>query len=426
MVNDENIYIIPNFDPNEIISYFNSKDVHISLEEIQKPTSKSVLRVFSTLVAFLGGLEEYWEDDGKYLFVVFKRTDELLRSLGITFFELKDLQFPSYNRNLNFLSTIYNFCIYKDSKEDVIKTIENENEEQKNALEELKGEIEMKKLKIRDLKTAEKKQNDEKVFLEKNIEDLEHEVKGIFKIQRDKVNQIEVLKKEKDAKKQELNDRKEAVLGLEKEIEDLKAQIVEDPNALTHLLKDMEQLVAQGRKELDNLNNKIQFKTEKKTECGAEIENLNNKISNAVIINEKMENIRQLKGFLKTLKEKNMKLNSDIIFEKKRASSLGKQISHIEMKIEAIKQKENENVTDLSAKLNNLRVQYDDVIKEKKIQTERLENNQRGIKNTEFESAQMQNKHQKQTHTLLCALSELKNQIKSKISTFQDFLDDNP
>lgn len=422
---DENIYIIPNFDPSELVSYFSARGIHISLGELEKPTNKSVLRVFSSLLQYIKGMEENWEDDGKYLFVVFKRMDELLRSLGITFFELRDLQFPSYNRNLNFLSTVYNFCIYKDSKDDLIQEIENEKVGQKKALLELKEEIEMKNEKIRQLKSEERKRAEEKRLLEKNINELENEVKGIFKIQREKVNQVEALKKEKEQKKNELNNKKLEILNIEQEIHEMRSEIVDDPNAMISLIDEMETLVVQGKRELDDLQIKLSEKRRKKMELDEQITDLQSKIKNAVSAQEKMNFIQSLKAELKKIEEKNLNFNSEILFEQKRANSLAKQISHIEIKIENIKQKEQESSNELSGKLSELKFQYEDVKKERRIQFERIENNQKEIKDFEFETAQMSNKHQKQVHNLLCALGELKNAIKNVLGPYEDFLNEN-
>lgn len=421
---EDNIYIIPNFEPSELLSYFNNKGISISPIEIEKPTGKSVLRIFSELIHFLGDneIEDECMEDGRYLFILFKRIDDLLRSLGITFFELKDLQFPSYNRNLNILSTIYNFCIYKESKEEIVSMIRDEKFEQTRKISELKDEISEKLQKLCKMKKDDEKRIKEQIGLNKEIEQLEDEVKGIFKEQKEKINQIDQLKKEKEDKKTVLNDKKMQILNLNQEIQEIKSQIIDDPQKMCTLIKEMEILVKEGNTELENLRVRLNERKNKLIELDRNTILLQNKIKTAVTIQEKLSVLKDLKIDLKKLEEENMNLNSEILFERKRSNSLNKQISHIEMKIENIKNKEKQNSNELNEKLANLKLQYEDIKNERKLQFARIETNQKEIKEFEYETVQLANQHQKHVHRLVGLLEELRNQVREVLGPIEDFI----
>ncbi|KRH93623.1 Centromere-associated protein NUF2 [Pseudoloma neurophilia] len=421
---DENIYIVPNFEPSELINYFSSKGIHISPLEIDKPTGKSVLRIYHAILCYIKGNEDYIEDDGRYLFILFKRMDDFLKQLGITFFELRDLQFPAYNRNLNILSTIYNFCIFKESKEETIQSIKEEKDDQLRRLDSLKSEVLENKSKILKILNDEKLLKIETENIKAEIETLEVQVKSIFKDQRDKINQIDTLKKEKEDIKTILSNKNLEILNLNQEIQEMRSQIIDDPQKMILLIEEMEKLVKDGQNETLALKSKLNEKREQIVQFDKNIITLQNRIKNAVITQEKMSAVNNLRSELKKFEEENMNLNSEILFEKKRSNSHSKQISHIEMKIENIKNKEKENTAEMTQKLSELKNQLEEVKKERKAQFDRIELNQKEIKEYEYETAQMCNKHQKNVYGLLCSLSELKEEIKSKVANIEDFVNE--
>lgn len=114
----ENIYIIPDFQPSEIISYFLENNISITKNEIIKPTCHSNLRIYSSILNFINGFSINKVEESKFILLVYKKMHILLKKLGTDSFDLKDLLSPVYKKHLNYLSTIYNFCIYKDSKKE--------------------------------------------------------------------------------------------------------------------------------------------------------------------------------------------------------------------------------------------------------------------------------------------------------------------
>ncbi|ELA47818.1 hypothetical protein VCUG_00660 [Vavraia culicis subsp. floridensis] len=419
----DNIYLIPNFQPSEIISYFSEHGIQIMQSEVVKPSLQSVLRIYNSIincVCINNGISND-ADESKFLMILYKRVDMLLRRLGIDFFELKDLLTPSYKRNLNFLSTIYNFCIYRDSKKEYYEKLLSKKEEQENLLSEINVSIDMAESKLKNMKDEALKREKENSELQKKVEELEEEVKSICREQRERVNKVEEIKRERDESYDKLSSLKLVCLNLKQEIKEMKTQVIDDPSKMLSLIEEMQVLIRTEKVSIEEFNKKIRHTAELIEKEEGEKVRMQNAIKMAISQKNKTKAMQALQneiaGFERTIKNLSMSINAS----NRRVEHLSRQISHIEGKIEALKKKDQENAKELSNNLNKLKDNYSKVRTERNDYFERIANNQKEIKELEFKMVQVMNQHQKDMHVLISKLTELKNAANKYFMGFEDF-----
>lgn len=425
MKQKDNIYLIPNFQPSEIISYFTEQGIVILQSDINKPTFQNTLRIYNSLINFIYPNANYTDvDESRFFLVVYKKIDILLRKLGIDFFELKDLQFPSYKRNLNFLSTIYNFCIYKDSKKEYFEKLLAEKEDQEILLNEINVSINTSETKLKNLKESALKREKENEMREKRINELEEEVKSVYKAQRDKVNKTEEIKRERDELYDKLSSLKLACLNVKQEVKEMKAQIIDDPTKMLGLIEEMQNLIKSEKISIEEFNKKIKYTTEQIESEEAMKLKMQSAIKLALSRKKKIKSILDLQDKIGKIENATKTLTSTTHATNRRSEHLNKQISHVENKIETIKQKDQQNARDLSENLNKLKESYGKVRVERNNYFERIANNQKEIKDLEYSMVQMMNQHQKDMHVLINKMGELKNATHKYFMGLEDFIRD--
>ncbi|ELQ75293.1 Centromere-associated protein NUF2 [Trachipleistophora hominis] len=419
----DNIYLIPNFQPSEIISYFSEHGIPILQSEITKPSFQNVLRIYSSIIGLIYTNSSISNDadESKFLLILYKRTDMLLRRLGIDFFELKDLLTPSYKRNLNFLSTIYNFCIYRDSKKEYYEKLLLEKEEQESLLNEINVSINMAESKLKSMKDEAQKKEKENAELENKVGQLEDEVKSLCKEQRERANSVEEMKRERDEFYDKLSSLKLVCLNLKQEIKEMKTQVIDDPSKMLSLIEEMQVLIKTEKASIEEFNKKIRHTTELIDKEEEEKTRIQSAIKMAISQKNKTKTANELQNEVTCLEKTIKSLSMAINVSNRRIDHLSKQISHIEGKIEVLKKKDQENAKELSNNLNKLKDNYSKVRTERNDYFERIANNQKEIKEIEYKMVQIMNQHQKDMHVLISKLTELKNAANRYFMGFEDF-----
>lgn len=423
MEQNNNIYLIPNFQPSEIISYFSEHGITILQSDILKPSFQNTVRIYNSLAnLLLANTNMTGEmDESKFLLMTYKNVDQLLKKLGINFFELKDLQFPSYKRNLNFLSTIYNFCIFRDSKKEYYDKAMLKKEEHESLLNEINSSIEITESKLKKMEENALKRKKENEKLLTRINKLEEEVQSIYKEQRDEVNKIEEMKRERDEMCDKLSSLKLTSLNIKQDVNEMKAQVIDDPTKMLNLIDEMQALISSERASVDNFTKKLKHIINQVMVESTEKTRMQNAIQLALSQKNKLKTLNGLETEVMMLEKTKNIQKSSIAASQKRIDHLNRQLKHIHEKLETIKNKDRENSSELSASLSKLKDNYAKIKLERSNYNEKISQNQKEIKEIEYKMLQMMNQHQRDMHRLVNKVVDLKNAANKYFMEFEDF-----
>ncbi|KAM0674443.1 hypothetical protein GVAV_002056 [Gurleya vavrai] len=328
---------IPDFSPKEILSYFSTLHIPLSINEISKPTS-NIQQTYESLLFALKSfrISDYITSeesaDAQYLFLLYNQLSTLLSELNFTL-TLKDLTQPTSNRTISILSTLINFSMFRDSKRKVFEEVLKVCNEKEDMKDEIQEKINSANNNLKELLKNKEKEKLEIKMLEEEILRIEDKVKEEHKEFRNVKSELEIVKKEHEKISDLLSSNQLLILNKKQEIEILKTQIVSDPEKLLELLSEMRSVVSR-EKECLVAYEKRRSVNEKEEESLNYLENeVKERIKKEMqfnVVKEKKENF---------MKEKKM-IEDEILSNEKNLKNLGsknefliKQYNHVESKI---------------------------------------------------------------------------------------------
>ncbi|KAM0678002.1 hypothetical protein BDAP_001482 [Binucleata daphniae] len=408
--------IVPDFSPKELLSYFSSLNISLSISDISKPSS--LLCVFESLLYTLKSVritDTLPSDftDTQYILSIFTHLCNFLESIHY-YICLKDIYHPESKKIISILSQIANFSMYRDSKrkcfEEVMK-IYNEKEEMCSSIDD---KIKQAKQKLEENK--QKKMNTDKIktnLIEehKNIDEiLLNKMKELRAIK----NELENTKKENEEIVDKLSSNQLKLLNLKQELSCLKTQIVSDPKKLKELLYEMRSVVNREKDFINTFENK---KVEKKDELNVldtNIAILKERIKNEVIYKNMIEKRNEVKNIKDRLYAEYLQNETQINNMKAKNEFLNKQYSHIENKIQNWVEEHKNSSSEIGNRIEVLKSNRKTANKTNTEFEDKIEENNKKIKEIEYECNKILSETEKENY-------ETKNQIfvlKEKIDIF--------
>ncbi|KAM0680417.1 kinetochore-associated Ndc80 complex subunit nuf2 [Glugoides intestinalis] len=395
-MNRRNIYTVPDLSTKEIISYLSDLNISISPSDILKPSPAVTAAIYDSLLEVYEGKGSPDEEEETLQTIKqVQRMGSLLEKIGIANFTIRDLN-PDSRRLVQILSTLINFGMYRDNKKQIYEQaskIADTNFAVKNSLEnqlaEAKREI---------LDTQNRIQENAKIRenLENEIINLENELKEFYKYQKEKMNEVGLLKTEKIEIGDKLCSSQLLEHNLKQEITCLKAQIVNDPTKLLELVEEMRSLIEKERESIRNIEKSIQDQnasSNKQKKLKEQLLKLHTVVKELNDAEEKVEKIEQ--GIV--MSESKLKnWDSSINALKIRINHIERQISHLETKIFNLQSKDKKTSEEISTKISNLRTKYDAVNEEREQLLEKVRNNNKMVQEVMFEKAKKSGEHERE------------------------------
>lgn len=351
---------VPDLPVKDIASYFSEAGVEITPADILRPAVANTQRIYECILQLLQGPSTPPTDESLQVLRLVQRMSRFLAKIGISNFTVRDLA-PDSRRFVQILSTIINFAMYRDNKQYLYEQVSKIADDNYNTREELQSKIHSVQDEIATTKEQLEDNLLRKTTLEEENKKLESELRELYRHQKDKSSEVALLK----AEKAEINDKlcscQLVEHNIQQEIVCLKAQIVSDPGKLLELVKEMRELIEKEREtikatemSLVEKSNKLQ-KAEKFQEFLQKIQVISAELR---LLDEKIEQIEQA-GMLQESKLKNQESAINAI--KIRISHAERQISHIKSKISNLQTKDKQYTEEISEKMANLRIKYEDV-----------------------------------------------------------------
>ncbi|KAM0688675.1 hypothetical protein COBT_000053 [Conglomerata obtusa] len=372
---------IPDFSPKEITSYFSTLNIHLTPSDLTKPSA--LIPAYDQLLSCLKSTS-LDPSSSHYLISLFQHLSSLLSDLCCPV-SLKDVLAPDHNRPISILSSILNFSMFRDTKQNAFDEVLKVCAEKEAMRDELSARIAHAKRKYETEKVRAQREREEMDEIQREILILEENVRNEHKEYRKAKSEMDERRNESEKVCDELSSSQLLLLNKKQEIKVLSAQIVSDPNKLMELLNEMRSVVLREReclkayeekrsvfeKERESLNlveNEVKERIKKEVNFCA----LLNERNDILCVVLKMENeIKNNENFLKNLKVKN--------------EFLVKQYNHIEGKIRNWMDEHKNASCDIGNKIELLRENRNKINNVSLKTGNRIEKNLKRAKEIEFE-----------------------------------------
>lgn len=415
--------MVPDLPAKDITSYFAGVDIEIAPSDLLRPTILSTQRIYESILTLLDGTQEnqIQADESIQTIRLVQRMGMFLARIGINNFTVRDLV-PESRRIIQILSTIINFCMYRDTKQHIYERVSRIADD--NFAEKTKLKENMKKIN-EEIKSGKERLKDEETRIkemENEINKLEKELKELYRHQKDKASEVALLK----AEKTEINDKLCSCQllehNLQQEIVCLKAQIVSDPGKLIELVKEMRELI---EKERETIHNTERTTLERRTRL-QKAERINEIVRKMYAIcvelqdlDEKTAHIDQA-GILQESKLKNQE--SAINAVKIRIGHVERQISHLESKIFNLQAKDKEYSEEITGKMSKLKIKYDGMSDERERMMDGVRENNRKIQEVLHKQMIIKNEFDRECAGIISELVNLSGDITKYFSEiFSEF-----
>ncbi|TBT98175.1 putative kinetochore protein Nuf2 [Hamiltosporidium tvaerminnensis] len=431
----KNIYYIPDFSVKEIIQYYSEMQIQLKPSELLNPTPLSTQKLFETFLQIYKGekVSESVEriirntnnsiyEESLYLVFLLKKLSSFFEKINYDGFSSKDILQPDSKRIISLISHIMNFSMYRDNKRHVYEKIIRKGLEREEIKQDIENKIRMQENIL--LSQEDELKRNKKVLegLKEEIECLEKDLKEFFKQQRQKANEVEILKQKKSEISDKISSTQLIVVNYKQEIASLKTQIVNDPKKLLELLKEMKTMIL---KEKDS----IKFLESRYNKLKEKINNFEDSISDLRRI---LKTAVQIQNFKKD-KEKIIKENMILESESKNVSSymdsldnkyshIIKQISHLETKINNLQENDNSYFYGITSRMEDLKINYDQISESRNETYSKIEVNNKKIKEYEQESLKLKENHENEMMSFQSALCGIKDKIYNYLNELNAYL----
>jgi kinetochore protein Nuf2 len=400
---------VPDLPLKDIVQYFNDIEIELRQSDLLKPSNMFLLRLYENLLVYFTNTEiNYNIDEALYQMIIYKRMYAFLSKIGSTDFNIKDLNCDS-RRLINILSYVVNYSMYRDTKKGIYYKIKQMNNEKNVLKDDIEKKIKLREKDIKNLKNNLSVQNKNKDNLEREILDLDNELKEIIKIQRGLVNETEKMKMDRDELNDKLNSYQLLIMNLKQDIECLKTQIVSDPTKLVSLLKEMKELLNKENFSLKNLENENVNLTNRINFFIKSKEDFKSLISKSVLLNNVSIEIDNIESFVSNTDIVIQNIESTINASKIRLNYIIRQISHIESKIYNLQENDKKCSEEIYGKMDKLKGDYKDISKKRNTTQDLIDDNIKKCKNLEYEIIKIKNEHECYVNDIINLLNNIKD-----------------
>lgn len=409
-MNKRSMYSVPDLSTKDIISYLAELNINISPADILKPSTAVTSAIYDSLLEIFEGKGVPDGDEPLQVVKQVQRMGSLLSRIGISNFTIRDVN-PDSRRLVQILSTLINFGMYRDNKKQIYeqaskiaddnfavrKGLESQLSSTKEAIERVQAEL-SENAKLRD-------------NLENEVASLENELKEFYKYQKEKMNEVGLLKNEKVEIGDKLCSCQLLEHNLKQEITCLRTQIVSDPTKLLELVEEMRGLVEKERETIKSIEKSIQEQNmvlARQSKHGEQISKMHAVVTELNEIEERIEKFEQ-NILMSESKLKNW--DSSINALKIRINHIERQVSHLESKIFNLQSRDKKTSEEISAKIASLRTKYDSVNSEREQLLEKVRSNNRQVQDVLFEKAKKSGDHERECAEIAGLLVHLNGEI---------------
>lgn len=409
------VYVVPDLPIKEIVSYFAEIGTEVSAAEILRPAPASTQQLYENILELFVGQGVPIGDESLQTIRLVQRMGCFLERIGVPGFTVRDLQ-PDSKRLITLLSTIVNFGMFRDNKKHVYEQVGQiadtnytQRKKYESRIESLHEETRRVSAELSENLAAASVRN-------KEISDVEEELKSLYRHQRDKAGEVSLLKNERA----ELGDRLSAAQLLEhnlkQEIACLRTQVVSDPTRLMELVGEMRELVEKEKESIRITHESIasgKTRHERAARVG-ELFKTAIQIGQAISqANMKIEEIEQesvsAEGRLKAW-------DSRINALKIRINHVERQISHLQSKIHTLQARDKRSSEEISEKISNLRIKYDAVSDERAQMMDKVQKNNKMVHELLTKKAEIAAAYEKDCAELMSYIVQLNDEIEKYFS----------
>lgn len=266
------VYSFPELKSQEILQCMADLRVPLAEQDLQKPTSQTVQRVFEAFVEIFMGVPpsnnnntnstegalqalEYPEIhmDAVQLLSFYKRVSRLMWEVGIEDFGLRDMVKPEAPRLRLLLSAIINFAKFREEQLGVWEELMRRGEEAEQELQRLAGREQDLRARIDSIRQQRQQEEPLVSAAKEQIGGLVSELRELKKVQTGLSSEMEEFKR----RRQELTDNQARLQYLassgRQEVNKLKSRIVHSPEKLLQILSEMQASIASERNGMQSL-----------------------------------------------------------------------------------------------------------------------------------------------------------------------------
>lgn len=409
-MNRRNVYTVPDLSTKEIITYLAELNINVSPGDILKPSAPVTSAVYDSLLEVFEGKGLPDTDEPLQVIKQVQRMGSLLSRIGIGNFTIRDIS-PDSRRLVQILSTLINFGMYRDSKRQayeqaskmaddnfaVKKKLEAQLNTAREAVEKVQHEL---------VGNAKLREN-----LENEVASLEGELKEFYKYQKEKMNEVGLLKSEKIAIGDKLCSCQLLEHNLKQEITCLRTQIVSDPTKLLELVEEMRGLIEKEKESIKSIEKSMQDQNGVLVRQGKLNEQIIKMHGIVEELNDIEGKIEKLEQSILMSESKLKNWDSSINAVKIRINHIERQISHIETKIFNLQSRDRKASEEISAKISNLRTKYDTVNAEREQLLEKVRNNNKMVQDVLFEKTKRSGEHERECAEIAGLLVNLNGEV---------------
>lgn len=411
-------YMIPSMDVNEIAHYLADIGFQINALDIQKPSPQYVQKLYEGVLEVF--TDEKIEDvlrlqgdmqgaeESLAIAVTYRRMKAFLERIGVASFQMRDVISPERSRLVWILTCIVNFSFFRDSKRPVCERMAQKRIEIEGALEDCALEIQRAE-EARSLRLAKKQADKEAIrSLNKEIASKEADLIKCHRKQQALVNEIEDLRREYNVHTDKVGSEKYRLISIKQELTRLRARIVSNPEQLRELLLQMKgQQVSE-----EGVNREYEKRSAALDRKSAEFRAHAEKMKSVIYVVSMANEYRRKHEGLTSEVHRYATLNSALSIENESDASkknlLDKKIHYISNKIDALHASEAERTSKLKAQLEAFKSQHAQISEEKdSVLSAVLENNTL-VKDMECGMLNLKTTHDAEASALSSELIELR------------------
>lgn len=338
-------YTIPELSIKEIKDYFSDQQIQINTSDLIKPTLESTIKLFEQFLEFFTGQnfpdifeeirnnsENLEYEDTLYLVGIFRSMNELLKSIGVNDFSIKDMLKPDQKKITKIFSILVSFSMFRDMRaplyKDAVESVENIHTEVENFKQELEDLVLLNK----NTEEEHDKLALEFINLENEEESLRKNCEELTKFLEESYSKYLEIEKENENLKDTISTKKLELETHKQEIKSYQSFLVSNPDEL--------------KREVNKLSEDLKKKERGFRNLGKEYNDLIKKIEKLKQIHQSLTEINNLKNTLENAKEdydrfteENVKLGSIINENEASIKSLKIKYDHEMRKRENLKQK---------------------------------------------------------------------------------------
>ncbi|CAG2101147.1 unnamed protein product [Medioppia subpectinata] len=253
----------------DMVAYFNELEISITSSDILKPSAPTVYRFYNDILLL---------------------------------YTVRDL-LPDSRRFVTILSYLVNFSMFRDSKAHIYNSaseLADRNNLVKNKHKQIRDEL-LKEIEKSSRMSAE---NREKFSsLNKEIAEISSELKSLYQVQKTKVEELTVLKRERNNLNDKLCSYEMMEHSLKEDITMLRTRVVDNPEELVELVEEMKQMIHEDRISTAKKNEeklKIMTQLSNVKTGNSMLDRIHSKVLELSETNSLLENIEQQRDILES------------------------------------------------------------------------------------------------------------------------------